>query len=210
MLVVYDEIFGDHLRGIPHAESPDRATVVASFLRKSGHLSELVSPRDATDAEITRVHTANYLETVKRETQSLRTHAAYLSTGDTIIDTHSLTVARRAAGGALTAMELAVEQNRPVFALIRPPGAARADQLVFEIFDADGTPLTLFYVDYFARANKQGGAWCNFMNNPSGLDSRKPILVNVASFTKPAAGQPALISFDDVTTMVHERSLIPI
>jgi acetoin utilization deacetylase AcuC-like enzyme len=122
MLVVYDEIYGDHLRGIPHAESPDRATVVASFLRESGHLSELVSPRDATDAEITRVHTANYLETVKRETQSLRTHAAYLSTGDTIIDTHSLTVARRAAGGALTAMELAVEQNRPAFALIRPPG----------------------------------------------------------------------------------------
>ena len=78
------------------------------------------------------------------------------------------------------------------------------DVRVFEIFDADGKPLTLFYVDYFARPNKQGGAWCNFMNNPSGLDNRKPILVNVANFTKPAAGQPALISFDDVTTMFHE------
>jgi peptidyl-dipeptidase Dcp len=78
------------------------------------------------------------------------------------------------------------------------------DVRVFEIFDVDGKPLTLFYVDYFARSNKQGGAWCNFMNNPSGLDNRKPILVNVANFTKPAAGQPALISFDDVTTMFHE------
>jgi peptidyl-dipeptidase Dcp len=78
------------------------------------------------------------------------------------------------------------------------------DVRVFEIFDADGTPLTLFYVDYFARSNKQGGAWCSFVNNPSGLDNRKPILVNVANFTKPAAGQPALISFDDVTTMFHE------
>jgi peptidyl-dipeptidase Dcp len=78
------------------------------------------------------------------------------------------------------------------------------DVRVFEIFDADGKPLTLFYVDYFARSNKQGGAWCNFMNAPSGLENRKPILVNVANFTKPAAGQPALISFDDVTTMFHE------
>ena len=78
------------------------------------------------------------------------------------------------------------------------------DVRVFEVFDADGKPLTLFYADYFARSNKAGGAWCNFMNYPSGLDGRKPILVNVANFTKPAPGQPALISFDDVTTMFHE------
>jgi peptidyl-dipeptidase Dcp len=78
------------------------------------------------------------------------------------------------------------------------------DVRVFEIFDANGKPLTLFYVDYFARSNKQGGAWCSFVNNPSRLDNRKPILINVANFTKPAAGQPALISFDDVTTMFHE------
>ena len=78
------------------------------------------------------------------------------------------------------------------------------DVRVFEIFDADGKSLTLFYADYFARPNKTGGAWCNFINNPSGLDGRKPILVNVANFTKPAPGQPALISFDDVNGMFHE------
>lgn len=78
------------------------------------------------------------------------------------------------------------------------------DVRVFEVFDADGKSLTLFYADYFARPNKQGGAWCNFLNNPSGLDNRKGILVNVGNFTKPAPGEPALISFDDVTTMFHE------
>jgi peptidyl-dipeptidase Dcp len=78
------------------------------------------------------------------------------------------------------------------------------DVRVFEVFDADGSSLALFYADYFARPNKQGGAWCNFMNQPSGLDKRKPIIVNVGNFTKPAPGQPALISFDDVTTMFHE------
>jgi peptidyl-dipeptidase Dcp len=84
------------------------------------------------------------------------------------------------------------------------PPLYNPDVRTFEIFDADGTPLTLFYADYFARPNKTGGAWCNFMNNPSGLDNRKAILVNVANFTKPAPGEPALISFDDVTTMFHE------
>ncbi len=78
------------------------------------------------------------------------------------------------------------------------------DVRVFEVFDADGKSLTLFYADYFARSNKAGGAWCNFLNNPNGLDSRKPLIVNVGNFTKPAPGQPALISFDDVTTMFHE------
>jgi peptidyl-dipeptidase Dcp len=78
------------------------------------------------------------------------------------------------------------------------------DVKVFEVFDADGQSLALFYVDYFARPNKQGGAWCNYLNQPSGIEGSKPIIVNVANFTKPQPGQPALISFDDVTTMFHE------
>ena len=78
------------------------------------------------------------------------------------------------------------------------------DVRVFEVFDADGKHLALFYADYFHRPNKSGGAWCNFLNQPSGLDKRAPLVVNVANFTKPAAGEPALLSFDDVTTMFHE------
>ncbi len=78
------------------------------------------------------------------------------------------------------------------------------DVRVFEVFDADKTPIALFYADYYARANKQGGAWCDEFVPPSGLLGLKPVVVNVASFSKPAPGQPALISFDDVTTMFHE------
>ncbi len=78
------------------------------------------------------------------------------------------------------------------------------DVRVFEVFDADNTPIALFYADYYARPNKQGGAWCDALVPPSGLLNQKPVVVNVTSFTKPAPGQPALIGFDDVTTMFHE------
>ncbi len=78
------------------------------------------------------------------------------------------------------------------------------DVKVYEVFDADGKHLALFYADYFARANKSGGAWCNFLNQPSGLNGETALVVNVANFTKPAEGQPALLSFDDVDTMFHE------
>jgi len=78
------------------------------------------------------------------------------------------------------------------------------DVRVFEVFDADTSPIALFYADFFARPNKQGGAWCDTLVAPSGLLQRRPVVVNVASFTKPAPGQPALIGFDDVITMFHE------
>ena len=78
------------------------------------------------------------------------------------------------------------------------------DVRVFEVFDADGKHLALFYADYFARPNKNGGAWCNFLNNPSTVTGESALVVNVANFTKPAAGEPALVSFDDVTTLFHE------
>ena len=122
MFVVFVEIYGDHLRGIPHAESPDRALVVASFLQQHGRMNERVAARDASDEEILRVHSAAYLETLKRETGLLQGHAAYLSTGDTLVDEHSMAVARRAAGGALAAMEATTATGRQAFALIRPPG----------------------------------------------------------------------------------------
>jgi peptidyl-dipeptidase Dcp len=78
------------------------------------------------------------------------------------------------------------------------------DVRVFEVFDKDGSHLGLFYCDYFKRDNKNGGAWMDTLLGQSRLLQTKPIVYNVANFTKPAAGQPALISFDDVTTMFHE------
>jgi peptidyl-dipeptidase Dcp len=78
------------------------------------------------------------------------------------------------------------------------------DVRVFEVFDADGGPLALFYCDYFKRDNKQGGAWMDNLVDQSHLLGLKPVVYNVANFTKPAPGQPALLTFDDVTTMFHE------
>ena len=78
------------------------------------------------------------------------------------------------------------------------------DVRVFEVFDADGKPLALWYCDYFKRDNKNGGAWMDVFVNESKLLGLMPVVFNVANFSKPAPGQPALISFSDVTTMFHE------
>jgi peptidyl-dipeptidase Dcp len=78
------------------------------------------------------------------------------------------------------------------------------DVRVFDVFDKDGSQLGLIYFDYFKRDNKNGGAWMSNFVNQSHLLGTKPVVYNVANFTKPAAGQPALLSFDDVTTMFHE------
>ena len=78
------------------------------------------------------------------------------------------------------------------------------DVRTFEIFDANGQPLALFYADYFKRDNKQGGAWMDQFVDQSALTGWKPVVYNVANFTKPAPGQPALLTYDDVTTMFHE------
>ena len=78
------------------------------------------------------------------------------------------------------------------------------DVRVFEVFDKDGTSMALFYCDYFKRDNKNGGAWMSNFVTQSTLLGAKPVIYNVANFSKPAAGQPALLSFDDVVTMFHE------
>jgi peptidyl-dipeptidase Dcp len=75
---------------------------------------------------------------------------------------------------------------------------------VFEVFNADGSSLALFYTDYFKRDNKQGGAWMDQFGDQSRLLGTKPIVYNVCNFAKPAAGEPALLTSDDVRTMFHE------
>ena len=78
------------------------------------------------------------------------------------------------------------------------------DVRVFDVLDADGKPLALFYADYYKRDSKSGGAWMDVFVEQDGLTGTRPVVYNVANFTKPAAGQPALLSWDDVTTMFHE------
>ncbi len=78
------------------------------------------------------------------------------------------------------------------------------DVSVFEVFDADGKSMALFYTDLFKRDNKNGGAWMNSLVGQSGLLGTKPVVFNVANYTKPAPGLPALLTFDDVNTLFHE------
>ena len=78
------------------------------------------------------------------------------------------------------------------------------DVRVWEIFDEDGTGLALFYGDFFARDSKSGGAWMGNFVEQSTLNGTRPVIYNVCNYQKPAAGQPALISWDDVITLFHE------
>jgi peptidyl-dipeptidase Dcp len=78
------------------------------------------------------------------------------------------------------------------------------DVQVYEVTGADGKPLALWYCDYFKRDSKNGGAWMDSFVGQSKLLGTLPVVFNVANFAKPAAGEPALLSYSDVTTMFHE------
>ncbi len=80
----------------------------------------------------------------------------------------------------------------------------QSDVRTFDVIDANGQPLALFYADYFKRDNKQGGAWMSSFVDQAGLTGKKPVVYNVANFAKPSTGQPALLTYDDVSTMFHE------
>jgi peptidyl-dipeptidase Dcp len=78
------------------------------------------------------------------------------------------------------------------------------DVRVWEVFDEDGGAVGLFLGDFHARESKRGGAWMNELVQPSGLLGTKPVVVNNLNIAKPAAGEPTLLTFDEVTTMFHE------
>jgi peptidyl-dipeptidase Dcp len=80
------------------------------------------------------------------------------------------------------------------------------DVETFEVKDPDGKTLGLFYTDYFPRESKRGGAWMNEYRGQSNINGKVvlPIIVNVCNFTPPAAGKPALLSFEEVLTLFHE------
>lgn len=78
------------------------------------------------------------------------------------------------------------------------------DVKAYEVFDADGSSIGLFYADYFARPSKRGGAWMSSYVPQSTLLGQKPVVVNVMNIQKGADGQPTLLSFSEVTTLLHE------
>lgn len=78
------------------------------------------------------------------------------------------------------------------------------DVVAYEVFDKNGKSFALYYLDFYTRDNKNGGAWMNNFVQQSTLLDQKPVIVNVFNFQKPAPGKASLISFDDVNTMFHE------
>jgi peptidyl-dipeptidase Dcp len=78
------------------------------------------------------------------------------------------------------------------------------DVRVWEIFDHTGEGMALFYGDFFARDSKQGGAWMGNFVEQSFEFAARPVIYNVCNYQKPANGQAALISWDDVVTLFHE------
>lgn len=79
------------------------------------------------------------------------------------------------------------------------------DARAWEVMDAQGRHIALFIGDYFARSSKHSGAWMTSLRDQEKLSGDiRPIVLNVCNFSKPAAGEPALLSFDDARTLFHE------
>ena len=78
------------------------------------------------------------------------------------------------------------------------------DMKTFEVIDKDGTPIALFYCDYFRRPSKRGGAWMDGFQKQSRQWNQLPIIFNVCNSAKAPEGKPSLITWDEVTTMFHE------
>jgi peptidyl-dipeptidase Dcp len=82
--------------------------------------------------------------------------------------------------------------------------AYHPDARVFEVRNEDGTELGLYVLDLYTRDTKRGGAWMNSMVEQSRLRGTSPVVVNNLNVSKPAAGQPTLLTLDEVNTLFHE------
>ncbi len=108
--------------------------------------------------------------------------------------------------GKLLSPELVDVERDVTFEVRTDVPVYHPDVQTYEVKDADGTHLGLFYVDYFTRQSKEGGAWMgNFREQwkEGGKDIR-PIIYNVCNFSKPSTGQPALLGLDEARTLFHE------
>ncbi|QES90106.1 M3 family metallopeptidase [Rhizosphaericola mali] len=99
------------------------------------------------------------------------------------------------AANKLYGLTFKVRKDLPVY---------NPDVVAYEVFDKEGNSIAIYYLDFFTRDNKSGGAWMSNFVEQSHLLGQKPVIVNVYNFQKPAPNKPSLISYDDVTTIFHE------
>ncbi len=78
------------------------------------------------------------------------------------------------------------------------------DVRVFDVIDANGKPLAVFLADFYARSNKRGGAWANAYVSQNKLLGTRPVIGNHLNIPKPPAGEPTLLTFDELRTLFHE------
>ena len=78
------------------------------------------------------------------------------------------------------------------------------DVVVYELFEADGSPLGLYYGDFYTRESKRGGAWMSELVTPSKLFGQKPVIYNVCNYTPPTQALPCLLTYSEVETLFHE------
>ncbi len=82
--------------------------------------------------------------------------------------------------------------------------AYHPDVRVWEVFDEQGNGIGLYYGDFWARDSKRGGAWMSSFVGQSQLLEERPVVTNTCNYTKPPAGEPALLEWDEVRTLFHE------
>ncbi|WP_229506200.1 M3 family metallopeptidase [Massilia sp. BJB1822] len=99
------------------------------------------------------------------------------------------------AAGKLYGLSFKERKDLPVY---------NPDVRVFDVFDADGKQLAIFLADMYARSNKQGGAWMNEYVSQSKLNGTLPVVANHLNIPKPPAGEPTLLTVDEVKTAFHE------
>ncbi|WP_422012638.1 M3 family metallopeptidase [Roseateles sp.] len=80
----------------------------------------------------------------------------------------------------------------------------RDDVRVYDVFDTDGKPLAIFIADLYARPSKRGGAWMNAYVGQNALEGTQPVVANHLNIPKPPAGEPTLLTWDEVITLFHE------
>ncbi|HEY1472666.1 MAG TPA: M3 family metallopeptidase [Pseudolabrys sp.] len=105
-------------------------------------------------------------------------------------------------------VEAAFETARRLFGLTFTPVSVplfHPDARAWEVKDKSGAPVGLFIGDYFARGSKHSGAWMTSLRDQEKLTGDvRPVILNICNFSKPAAGEKALLSFDDARTLFHE------